>query len=128
MHKKRKIYIGQDLAFIIPTKDRPKQVQTVLESIAKQSTPCGRIIIVNGGQSVQDIVMRFADRLPVEYYECHPPGQIRQRNMGISLLDDRTPLVGSLDDDIVLEPKALESMIAFWNRCDSDTAGASLML
>jgi glycosyltransferase involved in cell wall biosynthesis len=125
MHKMGRIYTGQDLAFIIPTKDRPKQVQTVLESIAKQTTPCGRIIIVNGGQSVQDIVMSFADRLPVEYHECHPPGQIRQRNMGISLLDDRTSLVGSLDDDIVLEPEAIEAMIAFWNRCEADTAGVS---
>jgi glycosyltransferase involved in cell wall biosynthesis len=80
---------------------------------------------VNGGKNVEDIVMGFSDRLHVEYYECHPPGQIRQRNMGISLLDNRTPLVGSLDDDIVLEPDALEAMVAFWNRCDPDTAGIS---
>jgi len=81
--------------------------------------------VVDGGQSVKDIVMCFGDRLPVEYYKCYPPGQIRQRNMAISLLDDRTPLVGLLDDDIVVETQALKSMITFWNKCEPDTAGVS---
>lgn len=119
------MYTGQDIAFIIPTKDRPEKVKNVLNSLAKQNISCRRVMIVDSGQSVKDIVMRFSDRLPVEHYECHPPGQIRQRNMAISLLDDRTPLVGLLDDDIVLEPNALESMISFWNRIDLGTAGVS---
>lgn len=113
------------MAFIIPTKDRPGKIKAVLESIAQQTIPCGRIIIVDGGQSVEDIVMSFSDRLPVEYYTCSPPGQIRQRNRGISLLNDQTLLVGFLDDDIVLEPRALEKMIVFWNGCEPDTAGVS---
>lgn len=120
-----KFYTGQDLAFIIPTKDRPEKLRNALNSITQQTVPCGRVIVVNGGQSVKDIVMSFSDRLPVEYYECHPPSQIRQRNMGISLLNDRTPLVGFLDDDIVLEPQALETMITFWNKCSKNTAGVS---
>lgn len=125
MNETKKTYTGDDVAFIIPTKDRPEKVKNVLESIASQTMPCGRLIVVDGGQSVKDIVVSFSGRLPVEYYECHPPGQIRQRNMAISLLDDRTPLVGFLDDDIVLEPRALEAMITFWNKCEPDTAGVS---
>lgn len=125
MSETKQIYKGQDVAFIIPTKDRPEKVKTVLDSVARQTVPCGRMIIVDGGRSVKDIVMGFSDSLPVEYYECYPPGQIRQRNMGIALLDERTPLVGFLDDDIVLEPQALESMITFWNKCEPDTAGVS---
>jgi glycosyltransferase involved in cell wall biosynthesis len=125
MNKTKKTYTGQDLAFIIPTKDRPEKVKTVLDSIARQTVPCGRIIVVDGGQSVKDIVMSFSDRLPVEYYACYPPGQILQRNMGISLLDERTPLVASLDDDIVLEPFSLEAMIAFWNRCTHKPAAVA---
>ncbi len=125
MEKPIQIYNGQDVALIIPTKDRPGKVKNILESISSQTLPCGRLIVVDGGQSVKDMVVSFSDRLPIEYYECHPPGQIRQRNMAISLLDDRTPLVGFLDDDIVLEPQALESMITFWNNCESATAGVS---
>ncbi len=125
MNKFKKTYTGRDIAFIIPTKDRPKKLKNLFESLATQNEVCGRVIIVDGGKSVKDVVMGFSDRLPVEYYECRPPGQIRQRNMGISLLDGNTPLVGSFDDDIVLEPSALGEMIAFWNRCETHTAGVS---
>jgi len=125
MIESRQSYTGEDLAFIIPTKDRPEKLKNLLNSFAIQNEVCGRVIVVDGGKSVRNVVMSFSDRLPVEYYECHPPGQIRQKNLGISLLDNRTPLVGFLDDDIVLEPQALESMVNFWNKCETDTAGVS---
>jgi glycosyltransferase involved in cell wall biosynthesis len=125
MNETERIYTGQDLAFIIPTKDRPEKVKTLLNGMAQQTIGCGRVIVVDGGRSVKDIVMSFSDRLPVEHCECHPPGQIRQKNKGISLLNRRTPLVGFLDDDIVLEPEALERMMTFWNECEADTAGVS---
>jgi len=118
-------YTSRNIAFIIPTKDRPGKIKNVLDSLMRQTVSCGRIIVVNGGQSVKDVVMPFFDILPIEYYECNPSGQIRQRNMGIALIDKRTPLVGFLDDDIVLEPQALESIISFWNKCAPETAGVS---
>lgn len=125
MSDDRPKYRSSDLAVLVPTKDRPHKLRALLESIATQSVPCGRIIIVDGGESVRDTVSDFSGRLPVEHYVCDPPGQIRQRNMGIALLDDRTPLVATLDDDIVLLPTAVEHMVRFWNACDPDTAGVS---
>ena len=125
MNNDRQMFSGSDIAFIIPTKDRPKKIRNFLTSLSQQSVPCGRVIVVDGGESVKDIVLSFSDRLPVEHYECHPPGQIRQRNLGISLLDDKTPLVGFLDDDIVLEPHALDQMVSFWNKVGKATAGVS---
>lgn len=123
MNDRRKIYSGKDLALIVPTKDRPQKIRKLLGSIAGQTETCGRLIIVDGGESVKDAVMEFAGSIPVEYHECSPPGQIRQRNMGIGLLDKRNILVGFLDDDIVLEPDALENMLDFWNLTATDTAG-----
>ena len=90
MIKGKKTYTGKDLAFIIPTKDRPEKVRNLLQSIAKQGIPCCRIILVDSGSSIKNIVDAFSERLPVEYYRCDPPGQIRQRNMGIALLDGST--------------------------------------
>ena len=116
-------FTGQDITFITPTKDRPGKIKNLLNSLADQTEQCGRIIIVDGGESIKDLVLSFQERLPIEYYECRPPGQIRQRNMGISLLDDTKPLVCFMDDDIVLESNALENMIAFWNSREPDTAG-----
>ena len=123
MNRPEKMYESRDVAFIIPTKDRPEKVENLLDSLARQTSMCGRIIIVDGGRSVKNTVMSFSGRLPVEYCRCLPPGQIRQRNMGISRLNNSDRLVGFLDDDMVLEPDALEKMVDFWNRVDVDTAG-----
>ncbi|MBT9485466.1 glycosyltransferase [Sediminibacterium sp.] len=118
-------YIGSDIALLVPTKDRPGKIKNLLDSLAAQTTQCSRIIIINGGECIEHVVMCYKDQLPVEYYECKPPGQIRQRNLGISLLDSRTPLVGSLDDDIILMPDAIEKMIAYWNKIPAETAAVS---
>ncbi len=123
MNEPSHIYTGKDVGFIIPTKDRPEKLKYLLNSLFQQTEHCGQVIIVDGGQSVRDVVASFSDRLPVEYYECSPPGQIRQRNMGITKLKDAIPLVGFIDDDLVLEVDALEKMIDFWNRVEENTAG-----
>jgi glycosyltransferase involved in cell wall biosynthesis len=117
-----KIYTTKHFAFIIPTRNRPDKVRNLLQSFVCQMT-CGRIIIVDSGDSIISVIEEYKDILPLEYY-CSPiAGQIAQRNYGISLLDDRTPLVGCLDDDIVLMPSALEAMCSFWNNAPFETAG-----
>jgi glycosyltransferase involved in cell wall biosynthesis len=118
-------YYGSDLAIIVPTKDRPEKIVNLLNSLKNQSLCCGRIIIVDSGQNIKNIVGNFSETLPVEYHRSSVQGQIYQRNMGIFLIDDQTKLICSLDDDIVLEPDAIESMIHFWNNCEPETAGVS---
>lgn len=116
-------YAGRDLAWLIPTKDRPAHVRSLLDSLAAQTLPCGRVIVVASGANIEDVVTGYSGRLPVAYFHCEPPGQIRQRNLGIRQLDASTPLVGFLDDDLVLEPDALERMIECWNRIEPHAAG-----
>ncbi len=128
MNIRKHIYAGRDVAFIIPTKDRPEKLINLLASLSEQTVKCGQIIVVDGGKSVKEVVRSFSDRLPVEYYECCPPGQIRQRNVGIAKLDDTILLVGFIDDDMVLEADALEKMIDFWNRVEENTGGVGFNL
>lgn len=117
------IYSDKDIAVLVPTKDRPEKIYNLLNSLAEQIVYIGRIIIVDGGVSVRDIVYSFKDRLPVEHYLCQPPGQIRQRNMGIQKLDEATRLVACVDDDIVFEKDAFQNMLLFWNEVEPETAG-----
>lgn len=120
------MYSSADVAIIVPTKDRPQKIRNFLDSLVSQTQYCKRIIIIDGGNSIEDVVKNYSNRLPVEYYACNPPGQIRQRNMAISKLDGRTSLVATFDDDIVLFPNALEKMLFFWNeKCPVETAGVS---
>ena len=122
---KERQYTGDDLAILVPTYNRPEKISELLQSIAAQSLHPGRIIVIDGGKSVQREVDAFKRELPVEYHRCDPPGQIRQRNYGIALLDSATPLVASFDDDIVLEPQAIENILKFWNMSSLDTGAVS---
>ncbi|MBU2511644.1 glycosyltransferase [bacterium] len=111
------------LSFVIPTKDRPQKIENLLESFLIQEFSCGRIIIVAFGQNIEEVVNLYKDRLPVEYYHLAEGGQIRQRNYGLGLLTDETKLVGFLDDDIVLLPGSLKTMLDFWNSNEEEIAG-----
>jgi len=115
-------YFSKDLAIIIPTKDRPKEVRRLLKSITELDCKVGRIIVIASGQDIQDVVMTFVDQIPVEYYSSQP-GQIKQRNKGIALLDESTKLVATKDDDAVFHKTAISEMIKFWNSIEADTAG-----
>jgi glycosyltransferase involved in cell wall biosynthesis len=117
-------YNGNDLCIIIPTKDRPSKISNLLNSIQSQNVLVGRIIIVDGGISIKRDLLKY-NNLLIDYYICNPPGQIRQRNLAISKLDDRTSLIITLDDDIVLMPFALENILNFWNNNPYDKAAVS---
>jgi GT2 family glycosyltransferase len=121
-------YTGRDIAFIIPTKDRPERVAVALESLARQTEPCGRVIVVASGRDIRDVVLRFAPGLNVEYQHCEASGQMRQRNLGISVVPPSARLVAFLDDDIVLEPNALDAMVRYWNAIEQETAGVAFNL
>src|SRR5882724_9720026 len=118
-------YTPAQLAIVVPTKDRPEKIRTLLDSLCRQTVRCGRIVIIDGGASVRDLILGYVDRLPIEHHVCSSPGQIRQRNIGIALLDAGTPLIACLDDDLVFETDAMERMVNFWNTCEADTAAVS---
>ncbi|MFC1462392.1 glycosyltransferase family 2 protein [Verrucomicrobiota bacterium] len=118
-------YRSDELSFVVPTKDRPGEMRNLLESLAGQTARCGRVVVVASGEDIRDVVLGFADRLPIEYKHSEQGGQIYQRNLGLGMLGDETRLVGSLDDDVVLEADAVEGMLSFWNGAEVGTAGVS---
>lgn len=119
----RKNKIQYKIALIIPTKDRPEKIKTLLDSLASQSRSCDKIIIVDGGDSIKHVVMGYQNKLNIEYCRCRPPGQIRQRNLGISKVDESFDLIGFIDDDMIFHRDAFEKMINFWNNINGQAAG-----
>lgn len=116
-------YSGQQICVLVPTRDRPEHVARLLKSLAGQTEPLGRIIIIASGRDIEGTVNHFSDDLPIDYYHTSQAGQIRQRNIGITKLDARTPLVACIDDDIVLDPWAIKEMVHFWNGAPPNTGG-----
>ncbi|MBH49035.1 MAG: hypothetical protein CME71_12780 [Halobacteriovorax sp.] len=104
------------LALIICTKDRPVDLTSLLKSIAEQTLLPDSIIIIDGSDNappVKEVCDQFHSSLPITYKTLRPPGLTRQRNLGISLLSSETTWVGFLDDDLVLEPVAIQEMKTF---------------
>ncbi len=98
------------LVLIVPTKDRPKDLRTLFESIEKQTRKPDLVIVVDGsGESIKPVVDSFP-QIKTHHMRVLPPSLPKQRNAGIQALPPDADWVGFLDDDLVLEPGALESI------------------
>jgi glycosyltransferase involved in cell wall biosynthesis len=113
------------LALVVPTKDRPDDMRSLLESIRQQTRKPGQLIVVDGSDpDIRYVLDEFPD-LNIDYARVFPPSLSKQRNAGMARLNPTITLAGYLDDDIVLEPEAVEAMLRFWETADKDVGGAS---
>lgn len=112
--------------FIVATKDRPNDLRKMLRSLADQSVRPDGVIIVDGSDDpVKAVVDEFAAVLSLNYIRHRPPSASAQRNAGVRALPPEAGLAGFLDDDVALEPDALERMMAFWDGAPADLGGCA---
>ncbi|MBF0251425.1 MAG: glycosyltransferase [Alphaproteobacteria bacterium] len=116
------------LAYVVPTKDHPDDLEKFLDSLTRQTRMPDQVIIVDGSDpAVKNICDAFAD-LPLTYVREFPPSLARQRNAGMAALTDDITVAGYMDDDLVLEPETTERMAAFWVGAGDDVGGASFSI
>lgn len=96
----------------------------MLEELASQTVRPSDVVVVDGGMQPVEPLLRRVWPMPVRYAHVQPPGLARQQNVGLTLVPQHATLVGFLDDDITLEPDALEAMLAFWRSARPDVGGA----
>jgi GT2 family glycosyltransferase len=70
------------------------------------------------------MVKKFSG-LTVKYIRSYPPSAVLQRKLGIQAVADDVTLIAIMDDDIELQPRAMEAMMNFWEKAEEDVAGAS---
>lgn len=113
------------LAFIVPTRNRPELLGKLLRSLRVQTVPPHQVVIVDGSdEPIEDHISEFLSPT-VSCVRVFPPGLTRQRNAGIAAVSEDITLVGYLDDDIVLEPDAVEQMLRFWEKAAPEVGGTS---
>jgi GT2 family glycosyltransferase len=101
------------IAVIICTKDRPKDLTNLFQSIQRQSRKPDQIIVVDGSDNpIKHVIEAFPD-LTVDYTTVRPPGLAKQRNVGIKMLKAEMDWVGMLDDDLVLEDECISNLYKF---------------
>lgn len=120
------------ITLIICTKDRPKDMRSLLGSIIVQTRSPDRMIVIDGSDEPIEYVLKEFPALAIEYRQVRPPSLPKQRNVGISMLGEEDSWVGFLDDDLVLEKNALEELEKFVVResgkTEKELVGAGLAI
>ena len=84
--------------------------------------------MVDGSDPTVHGVVEECASLAIEYVRVFPPSLARQRNAGMQRLASDITLAGYLDDDIVLEPDAVQRMLEFWQHADGGVGGAAFTI
>lgn len=113
------------LAIVVPTVGRRDELRRMLVSLAQQTRRPDQVIVVDEGGEAHAL----AQELPALniLVSTFPRGSASaKRNRGMACVAPEIDLIGLMDDDIVLEPQALESTLRFWEKAPSDLGGVSL--
>ena len=115
------------IAIIIPTIGRCDDLRRMLESLAKQSRPPDQVVIVDENGEGKALAREFP-QLNI-FVTTFPRGSASaKRNRGVQCIDPEINLIAFMDDDIVLDPPAIEAMLDFWKTAPEDVGGASCNL
>jgi GT2 family glycosyltransferase len=120
-----------DCGVVVCTRDRPAAVATFLESAERQVAVPDELLIVDAsdGTATEAVARDFARgrvvaaRLRYIRVAASARGLTRQRNLALRLVSQ--PLVAFFDDDIVLDPRCLERLVAGHHRLGGVAAGVA---
>ncbi|HYA48615.1 MAG TPA: glycosyltransferase [Burkholderiales bacterium] len=117
--------VRKDLAFVVATMDRPANLAGLLASLEAQTLLPAEVVVVDGGgRSIADLC-RTPRPFRVRHVPCRPPSTTRQRNVGVEATGVDAAFVGFLDDDVLLEPQAVEAMMSFFDGAPAAVGGAA---
>jgi GT2 family glycosyltransferase len=97
-----------EVAILIPTRNRPEKVVKLLDSLNSSTIKPNQIIIVASGEDIKNYLGRFEESFQISYKHTQISGQIAQKKIGITLLNEKNNWCLFLDDDLVVDPTAIE--------------------
>lgn len=97
-------------SLIIPVYNRPDEVDELLDSLTRQTCTDFEVLVVEDGSQVscEEVVGRYADCLPVRYFQKDNSGPGLSRNYGAERARGEYLIV--LDSDCVLPPGYLQEV------------------
>lgn len=100
-----------DFTILIATKDRPKELALLLDSITKSTVLPSKIVIVFTGTDMSQIAANYATTLNIELIRSEIASQIFQKSKGIEKLQSESDWILFLDDDVLVDKNAIELLI-----------------
>lgn len=110
-------------SMVISTYERPESLAKALESLVQQDHLPASVIVVDSSTDLATAQMcqSFAARLPLVYQASELRSAAMQRNAGAKSVT--TPLVGFMDDDVILYPATLAKLCAQFANDPTGTTG-----
>ena len=109
------------LAIVIPTIGRYDDLRRMLRSLAAQTRLPEQVVIVDQDETSQCFVREFP-RLQIQVIAL-PGSASLKRNAGFQAVRSEADLIAFMDDDIVLEPEAINALLRFWDEAPEDLGG-----
>jgi len=100
-----------DFTILIATKDRPKELALLLNSITKSTVLPGKLVIVYSGKDIKQIVLKYTSILNIELIRSEVASQIFQKSKGVKSLKFKKGWILFLDDDVLIDTKAIEILV-----------------
>src|SRR5450759_4450190 len=101
---------------VVPTKGRPAELDRALRVICAQTEKPVGIVVVDASETPHEVAVDARNCVAEAGISLrilrHPPSTARQRNAGIDVVT--TPLVLLLDDDVIIAPDYVASLIRRW--------------
>ncbi len=108
------------LSVIVPTINRPKDIKTFVDSLARQTCQPNELLIVDQSDNdeTRDALDTYKPHLPFEikYIRMSEKSLTRAKNLAVSHVDHQTDLVAFFDDDIELFEEFLQVMASFFQK------------
>jgi glycosyltransferase involved in cell wall biosynthesis len=100
-----------NFSILIATKNRPNELALLLDSIKKSTILPSKVVIVFAGININQIVSDYSSKLNIELIRSEISSQIFQKSEGIKALKGNDGWVLFLDDDVLIDSKAIEILV-----------------
>lgn len=111
------------ISLIIPVFNRPDEVDELLDSLSKQTSPSFQVIIVEDGSTTtcKDIVDKYSSQLTIRYFFIPNGGPGKARNYGAA--QSKAEYIIVLDSDCVIPPEYIHTITRKLKRTGVDAFG-----
>ena len=116
--------LADRIAIVIPTIGRSDELRRMLRSLAQQTRLPDHVVIVDEAGEGNTLAHEFP-ALSITVTTFPQGSASAKRNRGVQHVAPGIDLIGFMDDDIVLEPGAIEAMLIFWKNAPPDAGGTS---
>jgi len=100
-----------NFSILIATKNRPKELALLLDSITKSTVLPSKLVIVFSGTDINQIIAKYIPILNIKLIRSEIESQIFQKSKGIESLKINDGWVLFLDDDVLIDNKTIEILV-----------------